>query len=199
MRTAGRNVDGRCRRYSVVGVFTIYPLPAVSRRAAVRSGLRPLPGLLGDIRDASMRPLTHLFDRRMLPRINAIRAELGVPRVRSVDEFFGGRRCCWRSGVSRSSIRIPDWGDAVHLIGACVFEPTPATAPEWLAAIDRPIVLVSTSSIRQADSILGRTALEALADEPVHVVPTFPAGAASRSAAAGQCDRVSIRPARRGP
>ena len=72
-------------------------------------GLRPLPGLLGDIRDASMRPfVTHLFDRRMLPRINAIRAELGVPRVRSVDEFFRRAPLLLAVGGSRSSIRIPD-------------------------------------------------------------------------------------------
>lgn len=140
-------------------------------------GLRPLPGLLGDIRDASMRPfVTHLFDRRMLPRINAIRAELGVPRVRSVDEFFRRAPLLLAVGGEPFEYPHPGWGDAVHLIGACVFEPTPATAPEWLVAVDRPIVLVSTSSIKQADSILGRTALEALADEPVHVVATFPAG-----------------------
>lgn len=140
-------------------------------------GLRPLPGLLGDIRDASMRPfVTHLFDRRMLPRISAIRAELGVPQVRSVDAFFRRAPLLLAVGGEPFEYPHPGWGDAVHLIGACVFEPTPATAPEWLVAIDQPIVLVSTSSIKQADSILGRTALEALADEPVHVVATFPAG-----------------------
>ena len=48
--------------------------------------------------------------------------------------------------------------------------------PEWVAAIDRPIVLVSTSSIKQADTVLACTALQALANEPVHVVATFPAG-----------------------
>jgi len=99
-----------------------------------------------------------------------------VPRVRSVDEFFRRAPLLLAVGGEPFEYPHPGWGDAVHLIGACVFEPTPATAPEWLVAIDRPIVLVSTSSIRQADSILGRTALEALADEPVHVVATFPAG-----------------------
>ena len=140
-------------------------------------GLRPLPGLLGAIRDASMRPfVTHLFDRRILPPINAIRAELDVPRVRSVDEFFRRAPLLLAVGGEPFEYPHPGWGDAVHLIGACVFEPAPATVPEWLVAIDRPIVLVSTSSIKQADSILGRTALEALANEPVHVVATFPAG-----------------------
>jgi MGT family glycosyltransferase len=57
-----------------------------------------------------------------------------------------------------------------------VSDPEPQSIPSWLADIDRPVVLVTTSSIRQADSRLGATALEALADLPVHTVVTFPAG-----------------------
>ena len=140
-------------------------------------GLRPLPGVFGAIRDASMRPfVTHLFDRRMLPHVNAIRAGLGVPPVASVDEFFRRAPLLLAVGGEPLEYPHPGWGDTVHLIGACVVEPTPVSAPEWLAGIDRPLVLVSTSSIKQADAVLGRTALEALADEPVHVVATFPAG-----------------------
>jgi len=140
-------------------------------------GLRPLRGVLGDVRDASMRPFVrYLFDRRMLPQVNTIRAGLGVPRVESVDEFFRRAPLLLAVGGEPFEYPHPGWGDTVHLIGACVFEPTPASAPSWLAAIDRPIVLVSTSSIKQADDILGRSALEALADEPVHVIATFPAG-----------------------
>ena len=42
--------------------------------------------------------------------------------------------------------------------------------------MDRPLVLVTTSSEFQDDGVLVRTALEALADEPVSVVATMPAG-----------------------
>jgi len=45
-----------------------------------------------------------------------------------------------------------------------------------LAAIERPVVLVTTSSERQADAKLALTAITALADEPVHVVATLLAG-----------------------
>jgi UDP:flavonoid glycosyltransferase YjiC (YdhE family) len=45
-----------------------------------------------------------------------------------------------------------------------------------LKSIDRPIVLVTTSSEEQADANLVTTAMTALADEPVHVVATVPAG-----------------------
>jgi UDP:flavonoid glycosyltransferase YjiC (YdhE family) len=62
------------------------------------------------------------------------------------------------------------------MIGPCVLDPPPETIPDWLASIDRPIVLVTTSSEKQADANLVQTAMAALADEPVHVVATLPAG-----------------------
>ncbi len=139
-------------------------------------GLRPLPGVVGSIRDASMRPfVSHLFDRRIVPRINVVRTTLGVPTVKSVDGLM--RRAPLLLAVGGEPFEYPhlDWPD-VHFIGACAFEPTRAPVPAWMATIDRPFVLVTTSSIAQADAELGRIALQALADEPVHVVATFPAG-----------------------
>ena len=139
-------------------------------------GLRPLPGLAGSIRDASMRPFVScLFDRRIVPRINAVRTRLGVPTVNSVDGLMRRAPLLLAVGGEPFEYPHPDWRD-VHFIGACVIEPTPAPAPGWVAAIDRTVVLVSTSSIAQADAKLGRIAMQALADEPVHVVATFPAG-----------------------
>lgn len=63
----------------------------------------------------------------------------------------------------------------MELVGPCAWEP-PAEAPGWLAPIGRPIVLVTTSSEFQDDGALVRVALQALADEPVAVVATVPAG-----------------------
>lgn len=62
------------------------------------------------------------------------------------------------------------------MIGPCALEDSTSGAPEWLDAIERPIVLVTTSSERQRDSDLVRAALTALTHEPVHVVATMPAG-----------------------
>ncbi len=140
-------------------------------------GLRPLPGIVGAVRDASIRPFVrYLFDRPILPRVNAIRAQLGVPAVRTVDALM--RRPPLLLAVGGEPFEYPHagWGEAVHLIGACTVDSPPTAEPEWLQSIDRPVVLVSTSSIRQADTILAATALQALSDEPVHVVATFPAG-----------------------
>lgn len=140
-------------------------------------GLRPLPGVVGRLRDAAFRPfVTYLFDRRMLPRVNVVRATVGAPTAGSVDDLMRRAPLLLAVGGEPFEYPHPGWGDAVHLIGACVFEPGPASVPDWVAAIDRPIVLVNTSSIKQADTVLACTALRALADEPVHVVATFPAG-----------------------
>ncbi|WP_205877089.1 glycosyltransferase [Mycobacterium camsae] len=140
-------------------------------------GLRPLPGFIGRIRDASMRPFVRfLFDRPMLPRINALRAGLGAPLIDSVDQLMRRAPLLLAVGGEPFEYPHPDWSDMVHFVGPCVFQQMAGPAPDWLQSIERPIVLVSTSSIAQADAKLGHIALQALAEEPVHVVATFPAG-----------------------
>ncbi len=62
------------------------------------------------------------------------------------------------------------------MIGPCEFDPPASTDVGWLDGIDRPIVLVATSTERQNDARLGLVAIEAMAAEPVHVVATFPCG-----------------------
>src|SRR5262249_44511120 len=112
----------------------------------------------------------------MLPPLNKIRTELGVPLVVSADEFL--RRMPLMLVATGKPFEYPqtDWGDAIHMIGPCVLEPQADTIPDWLTAIDRPTVLVTTSSEKQADSKLVSTAIAALADEPVHVIATLHVG-----------------------
>jgi MGT family glycosyltransferase len=140
-------------------------------------GLRRRAGVTGTMRDAAVRPVvTYLFDRPMVPRVNAIRTELGLAPVDSVDALMRRAPLLLAVGGEPLEYPHPGWGDNVHLIGACAWDPAPTSAPTWLTRIHRPIVLVSTSSLRQADTELGITALRALATEPVHVIATFPAG-----------------------
>ncbi|MGY4710242.1 nucleotide disphospho-sugar-binding domain-containing protein [Mycolicibacterium sp. CBM1] len=142
----------------------------------VGPGMRPWPGPAGVMRDLILRAVvSSVMDRPMLPRINAVRARVGAPPVTSVDDFLRRTPQMLVVGGEPFEYPHPDWGDRVHLIGACSAA-ADSEMPDWLAAIEDPVVLVTTSSIRQADSALGRVALEALADEPVHVVATFPAG-----------------------
>jgi MGT family glycosyltransferase len=143
----------------------------------VGPGMRPRSDLIGAVRDlGAWAVVWQVMDRRVLPRLNAVRAAVGAPAVRSVDEFVRRAPLMLVVGGEPFEYPHPDWGDSVHLIGACVSDPEPDDVPPWLAEIESPIVLVTTSSIKQADAILGTTALEALADDPVHMVVTFPAG-----------------------
>jgi MGT family glycosyltransferase len=65
------------------------------------------------------------------------------------------------------------------MVGAATWSP-PAEAPDWLDAIDRPIVLVTCSTEHQADAAILETALAALSDQDVFVVGTGAAHDPSR-------------------
>lgn len=140
-------------------------------------GLRPVAGVLGRLRDAVVRKaVLGRLERVILPQVNAIRANVGVGQVESMDDFL--RRAGLILVATGKPFEYPqtEWGDSVAMIGPCALDPGPDETPDWMAAIDRPIVLVTTSSEKQADARLLHTALTALADEPVHVVATVPAG-----------------------
>jgi MGT family glycosyltransferase len=139
-------------------------------------GLKPMPNLFGRVRDAAVRPVLSGPLNSALPVLNKVREDLQLRSVGSMDEFW--RRAPLMLVASAKPFDYPqtDWGDGVEMIGPCQLDPGPDTAPDWLASIDRPIVLVTTSSEKQADARLVEVALAALADEPVHVVATLPAG-----------------------
>lgn len=65
------------------------------------------------------------------------------------------------------------WPEDVVMVGPCSWEP-PGELPTALAAAEEPLVLVTTSTEFQDDGRLARTALEALTEEPLHVVATLP-------------------------
>ncbi len=146
-------------------------------------GLRPMSGTLGRLRDAAVRiAVVGALERMMLPPINGIRADLDLPPVASMDEFLRRSPLALVASGKPFQYLQTEWGDAVQLIGPCVVDPGPHVVPDWLVSIDRPIVLVTTSSEKQADTNLVQTALAALKDEPVHVVATLPAGRADEVA-----------------
>lgn len=139
-------------------------------------GLRPRAGLRGRGRDAVVRTVVGgTLERIMLPPVNSIRGDLELPPVASMDAFL--RRSPMIFVASGTPFQYPstEWGVSVHLIGPCDVEPPSPYDTGWLDTIERPIVLVTTSSERQADADLVSTAITALADDPVHVVATVPA------------------------
>lgn len=141
-------------------------------------GLKPIAGPVGRLRDAVVRPLVlGVAEKAMCPPANALRAEAGLPPVRTVDEFLRSSDLMLVTTAEPFEYPHPDWGDDIRMIGACAWEPA-AEPPAWLAEVDRPLVLVTTSSEYQDDAVLVQTAFDALAEEDVVVVATMPAGIA---------------------
>jgi MGT family glycosyltransferase len=113
------------------------------------------------------------MERTMLPPLNALRADMGLRPVSGIDSFLRSMPLLLSFTAEPFEYARSDWPSTVVMVGANPWEP-PAGTPEWLRAIDEPIVLVTTSSEFQDDGRLVEVALDALADQPVHVVATVP-------------------------
>jgi MGT family glycosyltransferase len=138
-------------------------------------GAAPARGWPGRLRDRSLGPLLRrAMGRAMLPALAAVRADLGLPAYRSIDDVFTGPPLLLYLTAEPFEYPRARWPQNVRLVGPCGWEP-PAEPPEWFADLDGPVVLVTTSSEFQDDGRLVRAALDGLADEPVTVVVTVPA------------------------
>lgn len=158
------------------GRWCSYPLPLPSVDVPpFGPGLAPARGWLGRLRDRMLRPLIiGGFERVILPQVNAVRAGEGLARLTGVTDLITAAPLLLSMTAEPFEYARSDWPTSVRLIGPCAWEP-PAPPPSWLQDVDRPIVLITTSSEFQDDGQLVRVALAALADEPVHVVVTVPA------------------------
>ncbi len=154
-----------------------YPLPVASRDAPpFGPGLRPARGMPGRLRDALLRPIVFgTLERLVKPRVNEIRARVGVKPVSSASDLFLGAPLLLYLTAEPFEYPRSDWPANVRLVGPCDWDP-PAQPPAWLEQVHAPIVLVTTSSEFQDDGRLARCALEALAGQPLHVVVTLPSG-----------------------
>lgn len=154
-----------------------FPLPLPSQDAPpFGPGLAPARGPAGRLRDAVLRPLIlRSYARAMLPTVNEVRARLGSPRLQTVTEPFETVPLLLYLTAAPFEYPRRDWPPNVVLVGSCDWEP-PAEPPAWLEEIDRPIVLVTTSSELQDDARLVQAALDGLAGEPLAVIATVPAG-----------------------
>lgn len=157
-------------------IFSPYPLTLSSADVPpFGPGLAPARGALGRIRDRAIRPLVvGAMERQFLPAVNGVRAPLGLPPLAHLDQMLlSAPRLLYFSAEPFEYPRS-DWPASVVQVGALPWEPA-APPPAWLQEITDPIVLVTTSSEFQDDGRLVQVALEALAEEPVHVVATVPA------------------------
>lgn len=153
-----------------------YPMPLSSPDVPpFGPGLKPAAGPLGRVRDAALRPLTlRMMARAALPGINEVRRDEGVPPFASPDDTYTAAPLMLYMTAEPLEYPRSDWPGSIRMVGPCAWDP-PAAAPAWLDEVERPLVLVSTSSEFQDDGKLVHTALEALAQEDVEVVATLPA------------------------
>lgn len=163
-------------------------------------GLAPMAGPLGKARDALARRLViGAVEKLMLPRINALRAELSggkLPPVDGADHMFRTSPLMLVATSEPFEYPHPDWGPGVRMIGALEWEP-PVQPPAWLREVEKPLVLVTTSSEYQADEGIVRAALAGLAADPFMVVATLPAaesGSAGASHASGSAGFAPVPP-----
>jgi MGT family glycosyltransferase len=154
--------------------FCPYPLPLPSRDAPpFGPGLPPARGPLGRLRDRILRPIVYGSVRNIVaPPVNEIRREWGLPEAG--DDFMTRAPLVLYMTAEPFEYHRRDWPSNIQMVGPCAWDP-PAESPEWLEQVERPLVLVTTSSEFQDDGQLVKTALAALANEDVEVVATLPA------------------------
>jgi MGT family glycosyltransferase len=158
-------------------MFCPYPIPLPSRDAPPYGpGIPPARGALGRLRDRLIGPAVRgVYLRAALPALNGPRHDVGLAPFTSVTDWLGRAPLVLYQTAEPFEYPRSDWPDNVMMVGPCDWNPD-TDRPQWLDDVDRPIVLVTTSSEFQDDRRLVRTALDALADEPYLVVATLPAG-----------------------
>ncbi len=134
-------------------------------------GLLPRNDLVGRIRDRLVRAVVHSAVNRNLPSLNQVRASVGLAPL--ADMADQGRAAPFPLYYTAEPFEYPCAArpPSVKMIGPGLWEPD-AGAPEWLASIDRPIILVTCSTEFQNDSRIIAVALEALAGEEFFVIAT---------------------------
>jgi UDP:flavonoid glycosyltransferase YjiC (YdhE family) len=133
----------------------------------------PLPSRSG----GGGRPFVGIGFRRFVGGLNEVRRGLGLRPFRHPEEMFLAAPLLLYMTAEPFEHPRPEWPESVVMVGPCCWEP-PGELPPELAGIEAPLILVTTSTEFQDDGRLARTALEALAGEPFHVVATLPSASA---------------------
>ena len=157
--------------------FVPFPLAAPSSELPPFGlGLKPSGGPLARLRDGALRPATALAnDAGNLTRLNTVRALVGAAPLRHLTDVYTAAPLVLHLTSAPLEYTAADWPSQVLQVGPCSWDP-PAEPPAWIEQIERPLVLVTTSSERQRDLKLVTSALQAFAGHDYEVVATLPAG-----------------------
>jgi UDP:flavonoid glycosyltransferase YjiC (YdhE family) len=166
---------------SVALVHTVYPRPT-GGRPPYGPGWRPAVGIAGRLRDVVGTFISNrIYAREALPSLNLARRSRGLRPLR---QYFEQYDRASRVVVLTSPEFDPPAGfpPNVRLVGTPFGdEASPPGLPPWSTEDERPLVLVSLSTLEQGQAMLMERILAALAVLPVRALVTLgPALAASR-------------------
>lgn len=170
------NTWGACARTEASGrpwaMFLPYCLPVPSRDApAFGPGFPPPTGPLDRLRDRAVWWVQHRVAREAVHTLDDLRRGLGLRPLGAIPELFVRAPLVLYRTAEPFEYPRSDWPDGIRAIGPGLWAP-PGHAPDWLAELPRPRILVSVSTELQRDDAIIRTALQALCDEPCGVVVT---------------------------
>lgn len=133
-------------------------------------GFAPSTSRAARLRDATMTAFKPLAFRSFMRGHNSRRAALGLSPLNGIEDHYLVAPLLIQ--FSAEPFEYPrEWPVNVRLVGPALWEP-PGPEPEWLAAEERPTILVTASTEFQDDAKLIRGALEAFADRPYAVIAT---------------------------
>jgi MGT family glycosyltransferase len=138
-------------------------------------GLRPPRTRLGRLSSAALTRLMELLALPLRRRVDELRVQHGLaPLGEPVTRFTARLPLHIVGNVRELDYNRRDLPDSVHYVGHCIWYPERADGEQWLARIpaERPWVHVTESTMASGEPFLLRTAIAALAQEPVEVILT---------------------------
>jgi MGT family glycosyltransferase len=170
-------------------MFLPYVLPVPSPDTpAFGPGFAPPRNALDRLRDRAVWAVGAAAGRSHLRRLNSLRDRVGAPRIGGIPELYTRADALIYRTAEPFDYPRRRWPDNVHAVGPGLWAP-PGSAPDWLADLPEPRILVSVSTEFQDDGQIIDTALAALAGEPGSVIVTT----AAHDPAAFDADRPNVR------
>jgi len=149
--------------------------PTIPGPDAPAFGLRPARTPLGRLGMAALTRSTELLATRNRRRVDQLRAQHGLRELgESINRYFARLPLYLVGNVRELDYERRDLPASVHYVGPCAWYPDDDATARRLEQIPttRPWVHVTESTTASGEPFLLRTAVEALAGEPVEVIVT---------------------------
>ncbi|MFI6211126.1 glycosyltransferase [Nocardia brasiliensis] len=148
----------------------LLPLPSVDT-PPFGPGLAPRTDLFGRLRDNGLHWFLERRWNEVLPELNHMRQYYGLDALDSIVDYLRKPPLTLNFTAPPFDDVRSDWPESVAQVGPGLWAPD-AEPPAWLAAIDRPLALVTCSTEFHDDGRIAQTAMDALADSGMYTVVT---------------------------